>query len=237
MKISVCMATCNGEKYIGEQLDSILMQLGHADEVIISDDGSTDDTLNIIESLNDIRIKVFVNSRKLGVVSNFNSALTHASGDVIFLSDQDDIWLHNKVELCLKRIIDYDLIVTNCKVTDEHLSIVHASYFEYANSGPGFFKNIYKSTYLGCCLVFRRNLLGLILPIPPRLMLYHDWWIGFLAESKYSVHFEETPLLLYRRHFTTTTQTFAPSKNNLLLKIFFRLQLVFLAAKRLLRKV
>ena len=96
------MATFNGEKYLKEQLDSILCQLDFKDEVIISDDGSTDETLNLLnEYKNDKRVQVIKNPRK-GVVSNFDNALRNSNNEVIFLSDQDDIWLPNKVEVVKK---------------------------------------------------------------------------------------------------------------------------------------
>ena len=97
-KISVCIATYNGERYIREQLDSILSQLSLDDEVIISDDGSKDSTIEIISSYLDSRIKVFKNNGKHGYVGNFENALNHSSGDFIFLSDQDDIWELQKIE-------------------------------------------------------------------------------------------------------------------------------------------
>jgi len=233
--ISVCVATYNGEKHIKEQLESILSQIGKNDEVIISDDGSSDNTINIIKSFSDVRIKIFINSLQNGVVGNFNNALLHASGEVIFLSDQDDVWLENKVKLSLEKILNYDLIVTNCMVTDANLNIVDRSYFDLVNSGTGFIKNIYKSTYLGCCLVFNRKVLNTILPIPTNLLMYHDWWIGFLADIKYSVYFEETPLLLYRRHSDTTSTTTVMSKNSFFIKVYSRLQLLFFGLQRLIK--
>ena len=89
--ISVCMATYNGEKYIEEQLKSILSQLGENDEVIVSDDSSTDNTLAIVESFNDVRIKIFPNNKFHSPIFNFENALKQATGDYIFLSDQDDV--------------------------------------------------------------------------------------------------------------------------------------------------
>ena len=88
--ISVCMATYNGEKYLREQVGSILTQLGENDELVVSDDGSTDSTIDILKSYNDPRIKIFINTGRHGVNSNFENALRHADGDYIFLSDQDD---------------------------------------------------------------------------------------------------------------------------------------------------
>ena len=96
--ISVCIATYNGEKYIKQQLLSILKQIKVNDEIIISDDHSTDKTFNIIKSFNDTRIKFFLNNKGKGYTRNFENALEKAHGDIIFLSDQDDIWIDNKVE-------------------------------------------------------------------------------------------------------------------------------------------
>mgnify|MGYP003392825684 CR=1 FL=1 len=95
--ISVCIATYNGEKYIGEQIASILKQLNANDEVIISDDGSTDATLSIIKTFQDPRIRVILGPQKHSPTLNFENVLHHAQGDYIFLSDQDDVWKTNKV--------------------------------------------------------------------------------------------------------------------------------------------
>lgn len=231
--VSVCITTYNGEKYINEQLNSILSQLSENDEVIITDDISSDHTVDIIKSLNDKRIKIYINDKKLGATANFNKSLSKASGDVIFLSDQDDIWLDNKVKICLGILEIYDLVETNCKVVDENLNVIHESYFDVVGSGKGFVKNLYKSTYLGCCLAFNRKVLEASLPIPNNLMMYHDWWIGFIAERKFKVYFENEPLLLYRRHGNTTSSTVGKSKNSLFFKVKSRWQLLILGLKRL----
>lgn len=233
MKISVCLATYNGEKYIKKQVDSILHQLSETDELIVSDDISTDNTVDIIRSFNDARIKVFINKRKLGVTANFNSALLKASGEVIFLSDQDDIWLDSKVSMSLSYLETYDLIVTNCKVIDENNSIIYESYFDVVNSGKGLIKNLYKSTYLGCCLAFNKKVLNAILPIPNNLMMYHDWWIGFIAEQNFKVYFLNEPLLLYRRHSNAISSTLGKSNNSFFFKIKSRWQLTKLCLNRL----
>ena len=96
MSISVCIATYNGGAFIKDQIYSILLQLSQNDEIIISDDGSRDSTLNILFSFNDSRIKIYKNGGKHGVVSNFENAIKHATGDYIFLCDQDDVWMPGK---------------------------------------------------------------------------------------------------------------------------------------------
>ena len=103
MKISVCMATHNGERYLHEQLASILSQLGEGDEVIISDDSSTDGTVDIIRGFGDSADPPSAGQHLLQPHANLENALKHASGDIIALSDQDDVWLENKVEIIRER--------------------------------------------------------------------------------------------------------------------------------------
>ncbi len=234
-KISVCIATYNGEKYIREQLDSILKQLGINDEIIVSDDGSTDNTLQILKEIQDDRIKIVQNSLKRGVTHNFANALMNAKGDYIFLSDQDDIWLPNKVKTCTDELVVNDLIVSNCIVIDESNNIIYPSYFDIAKSGKGFFKNFYKSTYLGCCLAFKREILKEIMPIPNSLLLFHDWWFGFISEICFKVKFVDTPCIYYRRHGETTSNTLSKSNLSLYNKIVYRLQLLYLGGIRIIK--
>ncbi|AZL83576.1 glycosyltransferase [Aliivibrio salmonicida] len=229
MKISVCMATYNGEKYIREQLDSILIQLGTFDEVIISDDGSTDKTEDIVNSFFDSRIIFLSNECESGVVGNVTNSLNNSSGDVIFLADQDDIWLDNRVSIALNHLKTHDAVVMNCMVTDQNLNVIKHSYFDFNNSKAGFFYNLYKSSYLGCCLAFNKNVLDYSLPIPNNLMMFHDWWFGIMIELSFNVYFEKQPLLLYRRHMSTSSQTGNASNRNLYQKLHSRLQLVIYA--------
>ena len=96
--VSVCIATYNGEKYLRQQIESILPQLSKEDEIVISDDCSTDRTVEILKVFNDERIKIFVNESNLGVVENFENAIKQSIGEYVFLSDQDDVWEPYKVE-------------------------------------------------------------------------------------------------------------------------------------------
>ena len=136
--ISVCMATYNGQKYIKEQIDSILCQLGPADELVISDDHSTDLTPDIIKSYDDKRIKFFYNELKKGVTHNFENALLKSKGDILFLADQDDVWLPNKIEVtfnlmkqmeCVNCVETPILVHTDLKVVDIYLKNIKSSMF------------------------------------------------------------------------------------------------------------
>ena len=234
-KISVCLASYNGEKYIKEQLESILPQLEKYDEIVISDDGSSDRTLEIVQLLEDSRIKIIHNLKKNGLTYNFENALKNATGDIIFLSDQDDVWLPNKISVSLNWLDNNDLVVTNCKITDSDLNILNESYFALNDSKSGFLKNFYRSSYLGCCTTFKRELLKDLLPFPSNLYLYHDWWIGFIADAKYKVKFVDTPCLLYRRHDNNMSSTGNKSKQSLLKRFRDRFQLLYLGNLRLLK--
>lgn len=222
--ISVCVATFNGEKYIKEQLDSILMQIGEKDEIIISDDGSTDKTLEIVESYKDFRIKLFRNSFK-NLILNFQFALSQAKGDYIFLSDQDDVWLPNKVRVCLENLITYDLVVSNCKVVDHNLNVINDSFFGLNNSKKGLISNLIKNSYLGCCLAFKKEILLKVLPFPKSIAM-HDIWIGFVSEIFYKTKFIEEPLVLYRRHGKNESPTGENSPYGLIQKMEFRFNIV-----------
>ena len=205
--MSVCVASYNGAMYIEKQLHSILDQLQSNDQVIIVDDCSFDDTVNIIESFKDSRIKLFKNTKNIGVVGTFNKALKNANGDIIFLSDQDDEWLDNKVSFIKNFFIsnDIDMVVHDAKIMQGG-SIVTHSLFDQIGSSSGLFKNIYSNSYTGCCMAFRRIILRKILPIPNKKGIFHDAWIGILAKFyKFKVIFIATPLIVYNRHETNVS--------------------------------
>lgn len=199
--ISVAIATYNGEKYIKEQLDSILCQLEDNDEVIISDDGSKDKTSEIIKSYKDKRIKL-IDGPKKGVKQNFANAINNCTGKFIFLSDQDDIWMKDKVKKVLKTFEEKKCtcIVHDCTVFDSDTNdTIYDSFFKFRNSGSGKLKNIWKNSYIGCCMAFDSSIKDYILPIPNDIEM-HDQWIGILSEKKGKSIFINDKLIKYRRH-------------------------------------
>lgn len=204
--ISVAMATYNGEKYIREQLESILKQLNEDDEIIISDDGSTDNTINIIKSFGDKRIKIFDGPRN-GVKQNFANAIYNCTGKYIFLSDQDDIWCDNKINIVLKTFEKEKCmcIVHDCIVFDSsNDDVIYDSFYKYRNSGRGIIKNIWKNTYIGCCMTIDARMKNTILPIPNDIEM-HDQWIGLLCEKEGKSLFINDKLINYRRHNDNVT--------------------------------
>lgn len=223
MMISVCLASYNGSHFIKEQVESILLQLSHADELIVSDDHSTDNTVSVVNSMNDPRIRVLENNENsLGVLENFEKALSYAKGDYLFLCDQDDVWLSGKVDTCISYLENNLLVVTDCTLVNQHLETIVPSFFKLRNSGKGIFKNIWKNTYLGCCIAFRRELLKYSLPIPANIPM-HDMWLGLQAEINGDVMFIEQKLILYRRHDSAASPTGSKSKYGVQKQIQMRL--------------
>ena len=201
--ISVCVATYNGEKFIREQIDSILCQLSSDDEIIVSDDGSTDGTIVIINCIGDKRIRIIEGPRKHSPTFNFENALKEAKGDYIFLADQDDVWKTNKVEVCMKWLQKYDCVVSDAEVTDSNLNPLYPSLYAIMQVRQGHIYNtVWKNGYTGCCMAFRRNILEASLPFPKDIPM-HDIWIGNVAAYKYNVKFIPDKLILFRRHKET----------------------------------
>lgn len=170
---------------------------------MVSDDGSTDGTLQVLASVRDVRLKLLAGPRR-GVIRNFEFLLGEASGDFIFLSDQDDIWLPSKVEIMLGALADADLVVSDCAVVDDQLRVVVPSFFAARRSGPGVMKNLWRNSFLGCCIAFRRRVLDYVLPFPQSVPM-HDWWIGLMTSRKGRVRFVEDVLVHYRRHGANAT--------------------------------
>lgn len=224
--VSVCIASYNGEKYIKEQLDSILCQLNAGDEVVVSDDGSNDTTICVLESYHDERIKIFKNSGRHGIVPNFENALKHSSGDYIFLSDQDDIWNGEKVKRCIDALKGADLVVHNSIVVFEGGNMADIDFFHLRNSRGGYWKNLFKNSFMGCCMAFRKEVKEYVLPFPKHI-LWHDMWIGLMVEKYGRTKFINDQLLYYRRHGDNASATSEISGFSRWLQVKYRLQMLY----------
>lgn len=234
--ISVCMATYNGELFLKKQIDSILCQLNSDDELIISDDGSTDKTIEIINNYNDSRIKLFSNNSYC-YTSNFENSLKHAKGDFIFLSDQDDVWLDGRISRTIKLLRDNDLVICNAKIVDKNLKIISESRNDLLSIKKGFMRNFIKTKYLGCCMAFTKSVLESCIPFPSNHDLcLHDAWISLFCEFKYKTYLDDTPLILYRRHENTTSNGSIGRTNKVSRILKIRLYLIFNIIKRTIKK-
>ncbi|AEE16184.1 glycosyl transferase family 2 [Treponema brennaborense DSM 12168] len=245
--ISVCMATYNGVRFIKEQLNSILAQLSADDELIISDDGSTDGTLEIIGSYKDDRIKLFHHKQNPSfseikycrnfyyTTSNFENALIHANGDYIFLSDQDDIWLPQKKDRMVSALRTADLVMSNFNIIDDDGNILKKAFYQTNPISNFTLLNIIKSKFIGCCMAFNKEVLRASLPFPEKL-LAHDYWIGLVSSQDYSFLFISEPLLNYRRFDSNVSSSTGKSKNNFLFRIRFRLVILIQLTFRIFRR-
>lgn len=228
MNISVAMATYNGELYIRDQIDSILEQLNKLDELVISDDFSTDSTFDILTEYaqKDCRIKIYRNKFGKGVVNNFQTAIYNCSNELIFFSDQDDVWLPNKVSKITQTFLEkphIKLIISDITIVDQELQTIESSFFKFNKSRTGFINNLIKNSYIGCAMVINREYLMSLLPFPKQVPM-HDWWIGICSELDGTSYFLNESLLLYRRHSETVTSL--SSQYSVKQKLNFRINLI-----------
>lgn len=227
MRVSVCLASFNGIEFINEQVFSILSQLGDDDELIISDNGSTDGTLEFLQHLSDPRVVLVVCSRR-GVNANFENAMLLARGQYIFLSDQDDIWLPGRLDKALFQLLrGFDLVAVGMRVIDSGGRLQKQVLYPKG----GLISNLIKNTYSGCALALSRKLLEQALPLPSRTPM-HDWWIALIALSRGTVYVVPEVLVLYRRHGANASATNEGSGNRLTKKVSYRLIVVVDLLKR-----
>ena len=220
--ISVCIATFNGEKYIKRQLSSILSQLSAGDEVILADDSSTDNTLDVVRSFKDSRIHIIDGANKHSPIWNFERALSKASGDYIYLADQDDEWLPNKIKVTQQYLQNYDCIVSDNVCINGDGTIISSSFYKLNKTKSGKYYNLLiKNGYLGCCMAFKRKILEASLPFPSNIPM-HDIWIGNVAAFKYNVKFIPEKLIRFCRHGDNVSTTASKSGYRIWNRLMFR---------------
>ena len=209
-KVDILLATYNGEKYIREQIDSILNQ-NHKDfRLLISDDGSTDKTIEILQEYKekDNRIEVFLQKNNLGVVKNFEFLLGKVEAKFYMFSDQDDIWKENKIEKSIEKINEgFDLVYSDLEVVDENLNVTYESYWKLKGIYNKIKKyNNFESLYLnnfvtGCTIISRKELINSFMPLPnTSKFVLHDYWISLIISQNGKIAYIEEPLIKYRQH-------------------------------------
>ena len=224
--ISVCMTSYNGEKYIKQQICSILSQLSQQDELIVSDDGSTDSTIQIIKDINDPRIRMIEGPRNHSIIDNFEHVLHDAKGDIIFTADQDDIWHPQKVDTCLKYLQEADCVISDCQVVNSNLEIIYPSFYAVNNTRYGKWYNLLiHNGYLGCCMAFKKEILQYALPFPPQIP-QHDIWLGNVAAFKFKTLFINNKLIDYRRHENNKSTTSEKSRSTIVEKFHYRWNII-----------
>lgn len=197
--VSVVLAAYKGEKYIAEQVGSILPQLSEEDELIISDDYPQGKTREALKNITDSRLR-FIDGPGRGLIKNFENAIINASGEYIFLSDQDDVWLEGKVKAVMLEFENgADVVMHDADIVDGNLIPTGDTVFGVNRAGMGIVKNIIKNSYQGSCMAFRASLKPYILPFPDNIPM-HDQWIGLMGEKHGKVSLIKKSYLLYRRH-------------------------------------
>jgi glycosyltransferase involved in cell wall biosynthesis len=206
------MASYNGGAFVEAQLHSILSQLKPSDEVVIVDDGSTDDTFERVRKINDGRVRLLRHEHNAGVVATFEDALRSANGDVLFLCDDDDVWAPTKVRKFVdefERQPDVEVVLSRVSMIDENGQPLPDSRINRRGRfSAGFWRNLYMNHYQGSAMAIRSPLLGRVLPFPLRKSFLHDAWIGTrndLMGGKAA--FLDEDLLYYRRHGKNASHT------------------------------
>jgi glycosyltransferase involved in cell wall biosynthesis len=207
-KISIAMATYNGEKFLREQLDSILVQSWTNFELIICDDCSTDKTTEIIAEYQkkDARIKFFQNTVNLGFKKNFERIITLCASDFIALCDQDDIWTIDHLKILYENIGDNDCIGANSLIVNEKGISQNKTLLEYwpihilpENADDLFYHELYSNMIQGSTSLIRSSLIKKALPIPENIK-YHDYWFALIAGLNGGTKYINNVILMYRRH-------------------------------------
>lgn len=209
-KVDILLATYNGEKYIREQIDSILNQTYKEFRLLISDDGSSDGTHQILEEYKnkDNRIEVFIQKENLGVVKNFEFLLEKVESKYYMFSDQDDIWKETKIEKSLNKIEEgFDLVYSDLEVVDENLNVTYCSYWKLKGIYNKVKKyNNFEALYLnnfvtGCTIISKKELINSFLPLPnTSKFVLHDYWISLIISQNGKIAYIEEPLIKYRQH-------------------------------------
>ena len=209
--ISILLSTYNGEKYLKEQLDSLFAQTYSKIKIIVRDDGSSDDTLKILNSYD---IELLQSNKNLGVKESFLALLDYAvkntQSEHFMFCDQDDVWEKEKIEKTLKKMREMELrypnlpllVHTDLKVVDENLQIINESFWNHDHINPEFnkFNNLLmQNTVTGCTVMINKKLALSVLPIPENIIM-HDWWLGLVASQFGKIGFIDEALILYRQH-------------------------------------
>ncbi len=216
MKVSVALATFDGGPYLREQLDSLASQQRQPDELIISDDASTDDTREIIRGFAGtvpFKVILLVNSRRRGYAENFSRALSRCSGDLIFLCDQDDVWFEDKLAIMTAHAAADDkglCFMNDALLTDARLNSQGISKWQQIRLAglPD------EAFVMGCCVAVKRPLLELALPLPAAAGAHDNWLVGLADRLSLTRRYEQI-LQYYRRHGGNTSGFFVNQRGAL----------------------
>lgn len=208
VRASVCMATYRGAAYVAEQIESILVQLGPDDELVIVDDASPDRTVEEIRRFDDSRIKLLESPTNQGYVRSFEQAVVASCGEFVFLADQDDVWIPGRLELMLTALEGSSVVASNFAVLGGG---PRGNVRELRGSDSRrYLKNIvgiivgYRP-YYGCAMAMTRQQAEIFAPIPQFLVESHDLWLALCGNTAKSITHLPEPTLWRRLHEDNVT--------------------------------
>lgn len=213
-KVDILLAAYQGAPYLEEQLESILTQTHQSFHLWVRDDGSTDETLPILQKWVQAyreKITLIPSQERLGIKGNFSALMNHSSAPYVMFADQDDKWLSHKVESSLDQLKRLErqygshlplVVHTDLKVVDKELKEISPSFCRYAHLNPdhtALNRLLSQNVFTGCTMLMNRALVDTAFPIPNESLM-HDWWVGLVASCFGHIHFIEQPTILYRQH-------------------------------------
>ena len=210
-KVDILLATFNGEKYLRDQIDSILNQTYTDFRLLISDDCSSDNTQIILKEYEkkDNRIQIYYQRENLGVVRNFEFLLQKVEANYFMFADQDDIWKEYKIEKSVEKMqdTDSDLVYSDLEVVNEKLEVTYESYWKLKGIYDKIKKyNNFNSLYLnnfvtGCTIIAKKECIQKVLPLPKTSKyVLHDYWLALIVSETGKINYIEEPLMKYRQH-------------------------------------
>ncbi|MDR6141014.1 glycosyltransferase involved in cell wall biosynthesis [Microbacterium foliorum] len=207
--VSVCMATYNGARFVRHQLESILDGLNPGDEVVVVDDASTDDTADVVAAVGDDRIRLIRSETNRGYVKAFEAAIAEATGEIIFLSDQDDEWVPGRRALLVEALRDRSIAAGDLVLLPDDAPLRSPLtgrpwHLDALPSGGSLANELRllagDAPYYGCAMAFRREARDLILPFPEFLVESHDLWIATVGNTARGLAHVQSPVLRRRLH-------------------------------------
>lgn len=208
IRASVCMASYRGARYIQEQIDSILVQLGPTDELIVVDDASADNTVEIVKAIADPRIHLIEMTMNQGYVRSFEQAVLSSRGDFVFLADQDDVWLPDRLELMLGALQNSGVVASNFNVLGgkSRGGVPELR----ATDSTHYLRNILGTVvgyrpYYGCAMAMTRKQAKIFAPIPSYVVESHDLWLALCGNVGKTMSHLQEPTLSRRLHEDNVT--------------------------------
>ena len=210
-KINILMATYNGRRYVAKQVESILNQTYKDFRLIISDDGSTDSTVKILQEYEkmDSRVEIYSQQKNLGVVANFEFLIDKVRSELFMFSDQDDIWEPDKIEKTLKKMEEdnLDLVYTDLEVVNSRLKQISQSYWslkglDYKIKKYNNFESLYLNNFVtGCTMLVKSKWINDFMPLPKNSKyILHDYWISLVISQKGKIGYLDEQTIKYRQH-------------------------------------